>query len=359
MNELLIFGLPIIFNPRLLIPFILAPLANILITLTAIQFELMPMPSVEVSFNTPLLLNSWLATNGSAMAPVIQLISILVGVLIYLPFVKRYQRGAPVKKLVIHSLDTAYVRGIEEVLTLPGDSIAEQRMRERRVEQLRQKLMVISDQELLLEYQSQISSSTGEVVGAEALLRMRDHGGHLISPGVFLPVLEQAGLQTAVDLWVAKQLTSDIALFTADMHFEILEQDLVTDPDVLHRTIRQVHADGGKIYIDDFGTGYSSLGYLSRYDIDGAKIDRSFVLGLCTEKGRKLFSAIERMIQGLEMNIVVEGVETEAERLAITNSATTTIQGWYYSKSLPVDLFCEYVRSNQAVSVQAELKKEQ
>ncbi|MEF1292114.1 EAL domain-containing protein, partial [Vibrio sp. M260118] len=94
---------------------------------------------------------------------------------------------------------------------------------------------------------------------------------------------------------------------------------------------------GIKIHIDDSGTGYSSLSYLNQFSIDCIKVDRSFVLALNSDKGAKVFGSILSIAQQLELEVIVEGVETKEQLAHIPNSQHIKVQGWYYSKSLPLE----------------------
>ena len=109
------------------------------------------------------------------------------------------------------------------------------------------------------------------------------------------------------------------------------------------------------VHIDDFGTGYSSLSYLNKFDVDVIKVDRSFVLSLENEKGEKVFKSIMSIAKELEMGVVVEGVETDQQlNFIVEENDPVAIQGWYYSKSLSLNQFVEYVLKRDLE--QAELR---
>uniref|UniRef100_UPI001158FBB7 EAL domain-containing protein n=1 Tax=Vibrio cholerae TaxID=666 RepID=UPI001158FBB7 len=117
----------------------------------------------------------------------------------------------------------------------------------------------------------------------------------------------------------------------------------------------QMSQCGGQMCIGDFGTGYSSLSYLHRFDVDGIKIDRSFVLALVSEKGRKVFANLQLVAHSLELETIIEGVETQEQLDAMGDEYPFSVQGWFYSKSLNRSDFVEFVqRRNVSKTVPVE-----
>lgn len=124
---------------------------------------------------------------------------------------------------------------------------------------------------------------------------------------------------------------------------EITEQSLAGNFTEIRAHIEKLRAIGIKIAIDDFGTGYSSLSYLHRYPVDIVKIDRSFVVALAGARGQQVFAGLLALAENLALDIVVEGVETRWQHDWIAaHAAQLSIQGWYYSKPLPVEQFKSY-----------------
>ena len=108
------------------------------------------------------------------------------------------------------------------------------------------------------------------------------------------------------------------------------------------RTMQRLKALGVRLAVDDFGTGYSSLAYLKTFPIDTVKIDRSFVAGLPGERfDVALVSAIRKLAQALEIDIVAEGVERTEQRDALHALGVCRIQGWLYAPSLDQDVLLE------------------
>ncbi|EPH6330199.1 EAL domain-containing protein [Vibrio cholerae] len=209
------------------------------------------------------------------------------------------------------------------------------------------------------------------------------------SGATFLPFLAKAGLMKELDLWVVKQATRDVSKLTnvgvyvpvsinltaetlmdltvmaqieeiirpvaGLIHIELTEESLLADEQRLTWVFNQLHQLGVKIYIDDFGTGYSSLSYLHRFDVDGIKIDRSFVLALVSEKGRKVFANLQLVAHSLDLETIIEGVETQEQLDAMGDEYPFSVQGWFYSKSLNRGDFVEFVqRRNVSKTVPVE-----
>jgi diguanylate cyclase (GGDEF)-like protein/PAS domain S-box-containing protein len=241
--------------------------------------------------------------------------------------------------------------------------------------------------EFSLNYQPQINQVNGDVVGVEALLRWTPTGEAPVSPGIFVPILEESGMIVAVGEWVLWQACSqavawqELGLSTLRMSVNIsalqfMRSDLdVTVKRVLEITGLDPHnlcleltesmimvdsartlekmtalADTGVILsLDDFGTGYSSLEYLGRLPINELKIDISFVRRMLTTRNdAAVVNTIIAMGQGLDMELVAEGVETEEQLRYLAARDCNIIQGYYFSRPLPPEelvLFCRDWRS--------------
>ncbi|ENJ6087143.1 PTS sugar transporter subunit IIC/EAL domain-containing protein [Vibrio vulnificus] len=385
-NEILLFGLPIILNPRMFLPFFLTPAVHVVTTLLAIEIGVIDVPSASVPFNAPIIINAWLATSGDWGGVLLQLFNIAVGVVIYYPSVRNLNRLYSNREIKIDFLDTVYVRRREEADTLKDDPIATANDRARRAQEVEQRLEHIGSKEFCLEYQPQVSHQTGRVVGCEALIRAIEPDGTLVYPGTFLPWLEEAGLMKDMDLWVLKTVAKDIQewnriglyvpvsinltpAFLADqecmdkleyilapvasqVHIEITEETLLVDEQVLARSFNLLHQLGVAVYIDDFGTGFSSLSYLNRFEVDAIKVDRSFVLALDNEKGKKVFMSLLSVAEQLGLEVVIEGVESQQQLNHIPAKEHISIQGWYYSRSLQHNSFIQYcINANRLTPV--------
>jgi diguanylate cyclase (GGDEF)-like protein/PAS domain S-box-containing protein len=223
-----------------------------------------------------------------------------------------------------------------------------------------------------LHYQPQVDLASGKVVGAEALIRWRDAELGDIAPGEFIPVAEQSGFIVAIGDWVLHQAVAKAAQWHAQgrglvvcvnvsavqfhragfvdrvaealaavdlppclLELELTESILIQEAQEALRRLQALSRLGVKLSIDDFGTGYSSLGYLKRFPIDRLKIDRSFVRGLpgdASDAG--IVNAIVNLGRALHLDIVAEGVETEAQRQFLMNTGCEQYQGFLFAPAL-------------------------
>jgi diguanylate cyclase (GGDEF)-like protein len=228
--------------------------------------------------------------------------------------------------------------------------------------------------EFSLHFQPITSSATRGVVGVEALIRWHHPVHGLVPPSTFIPLAESIGLINYLGNWVLKvacmQLvqwdTQGIPLqyvavnvsaqqfrdprFTQNVRdaieltgiapsrlvFEITESLLMHDPAHAKVLLEELTGIGIRFAVDDFGTGYSSLAYLQRFPLAKLKIDRSFVENLLTSRNdQAIVSAVVGLAQTLELELVAEGVETEAQRELLTQMGCDHIQGWLICKALP------------------------
>lgn len=237
----------------------------------------------------------------------------------------------------------------------------------------------LDEEQFVLHYQPKVTLRTGKISSVEALLRWRDPENGLIAPGIFLPLLESAGLMTATGAWVLRQAAADCrewrrlgfppvriavnvsppGLRRRNMAREILDGigDLVGDPswgidievtegalvgdsEACVHSLRLLRAAGIRIAIDDFGTGFSSLGRLSELPIDTLKIDRSFTARLPADrKGCTLVSTIIGLAHAFDMTTVAEGVETHAQLNYLIGEGCDESQGYLHSRPVPKEEF--------------------
>ncbi|TDN70655.1 sensor domain-containing phosphodiesterase [Paraburkholderia sp. BL10I2N1] len=228
--------------------------------------------------------------------------------------------------------------------------------------------------EFSLHFQPITSSQTHGVVGVEALIRWLHPVHGLVPPSMFIPLAESVGLINYLGNWVLKvacmqliqwddqgirlqyvavnvspqqfrdprftdSVREAIALTGIDprrLVFEITESLLMHDPAHAKALLEELTAIGIRFAVDDFGTGYSSLAYLQRFPLAKLKIDRSFVENLLTSRNdQAIVSAVVGLAQTLDLELVAEGVETEAQRALLTEMGCDHIQGWLVCKALP------------------------
>jgi diguanylate cyclase (GGDEF)-like protein len=237
--------------------------------------------------------------------------------------------------------------------------------------------------EFSLQYQPQVNIASGTISGVEALLRWTPEGGTPISPAVFIPLLEDSGLIVAVGEWVLWQACSQcvawqqagmaslrmsvnlsaLQFIRSDLDvtvkrvldttgldprllcLELTESMVMIDSDRTLNTLAALTKTGAVLSLDDFGTGYSSLAYLGRLPIKELKIDQSFVRRmLTTQNDAAVVNTIIAMGQGLEMELVAEGVETSEQLHYLYGKQCETIQGYFFSHPLHADGVEHFIR---------------
>jgi diguanylate cyclase (GGDEF)-like protein/PAS domain S-box-containing protein len=244
----------------------------------------------------------------------------------------------------------------------------------------------IERNQLSLVYQPQMDLASGEVFGAEALLRWQHPELGLVSPAEFIPVAESTGLILPIGAWVlqaaARQLAawdrdglppitlavnvSSVQLRQADLpqlvrrtaeqagigverlEVELTEGAAMQDPQAAIAVMNTLYENGTELAIDDFGTGYSSLAYLKNFPVGKLKIDRSFVRDIGSDVGNTaIVEAIIRMASTLGMRTVAEGVETEVQLNFLRQHGCHAMQGYLLSKPLPAAEFARFLRARQ------------
>lgn len=248
--------------------------------------------------------------------------------------------------------------------------------------------------EFLLNFQPKVNVKSGEITGFEALLRWQRSGGEMVSPVVFIPVLEEFGLIEEVGEWVLRNACAQIRTWQqggltpvpvavnlspkqfqrrdisqtiaralqdhgvdpALLELEITESTAMNDAEGAIAALQNLKALGLRIAIDDFGTGYSSLSYLTRFPIDSLKIDRSFVTDLPgSQDGASIARAVITMAKALRLKVIAEGVETAAQLEFLAGNECDEIQGYYCSRPVPAEQATELLRSRRRLLPRPQL----
>lgn len=232
----------------------------------------------------------------------------------------------------------------------------------------------LAEDKFELYYQPRVDFITGQIVAVEALIRWRRPGEGLVLPTSFIPLAERSGLITEIGEWVLLEacqqakswenaglprprmsinlsprqfmqhdlldtitrILDKVELDPRYLELEITENSLVKDVDRCIEVLNEFRAVGGTVSIDDFGTGYSSLSYLKNFPVDMLKIDKVFINEITTEPDHAAITlAVISMAHSLNLQVVAEGVETEAQFDFLRAKGCDELQGYFFSKPLP------------------------
>ena len=240
--------------------------------------------------------------------------------------------------------------------------------------------------QLSLHFQPIVETATQYPHGAEVLLRWKHPERGFISPADFIPVAEATGQIIAIGDWVLEQACRSWAewrkagiepdflainisgvqlrkrfskrvaeLLTAygvpphALELEVTERVLLDDQDQVAEELASLRALGVRLALDDFGTGYSALGYLKRFRFDSLKIDQSFVAGLPDQADDvSVVKAILALAKGLDLKVVAEGVENEAQLGFLAKHACDLAQGYLFARPVDEEAYRSYLRSRRA-----------
>jgi len=223
-------------------------------------------------------------------------------------------------------------------------------------------------------YQPKVSCLSGEIVGAEALLRWNHPVRGVVSPVEFIPVLEEINLIEEVGSWVLNESCRQLRQWadhgidlpavavnlsarqldrgelvtkvraTLDLHgirpdqleLELTESLLMRNVEQVIKTLAELRQLGVRLSVDDFGTGYSSLSYLKQFPLDSVKVDRAFVQDITADPDdASITRAVITMAHQLKLKVVAEGVETEGQLALLIANQCDEIQGYFFSRPVP------------------------
>jgi diguanylate cyclase (GGDEF)-like protein/PAS domain S-box-containing protein len=236
----------------------------------------------------------------------------------------------------------------------------------------------IERNELVLHYQSKLDLATGEIIGAEALIRWHHPERGLVPPKEFISIAEDCGLIVPIGRWVLREacrqarawqvsglpdlrmstnvssvelrspgfvaglrsILADTGMDPQLLELELTETVLIDESRSVADVLRELKEIGVRLALDDFGTGYSSLTHLKRFPIDALKIDRSFVRDLTTDSdGASIVTAMIGMGRNLHMQVVAEGVETRQQLQILRAHGCHQAQGYYFGRPVPGEEF--------------------
>lgn len=243
-------------------------------------------------------------------------------------------------------------------------------------------------------YQPQINIKTGKVVGFEALLRWSDKDLGFIDTGKLISICEESNIIVDIDRFVLQQACIDINKINSELgtrlyvsvnfspkylyskevvrdvmniiertytppqniEIEITERTVMSDMDTAELNINDLSKEGIKVAIDDFGIGASSLNYLKKFKVNKLKIDRTFIRDIMhNEDDKKIVNAILALAYHFDLECTAEGVETKNQLNFLKASGCDLVQGYYYSRALPIeDLISLLKKSKERIRQKTE-----
>lgn len=299
---------------------------------------------------------------------------------------------------LIRDADTAMYRAKAEG---PGScTIFDEAMHEQVRERIELEMALrqaLGDGQLHVAYQPIVRLATGEPLGAEALVRWMHPERGPVSPAVFIPIAEDAGLITELGTWVRQEALRQLGAWRSDgtvaddfylsinvsprqltdpqlplvvsaellrygvparcVALEMTETVMVDGSTAVGRVLFELRELGVQLLIDDFGTGFSALGYLRRFPVTGVKIDRSFVTGLGVGSGDdEIVRAVVAMSHALGLKVIAEGVETRVQRDALDAIGVTHGQGWLWGPAVPAAEFATHWHTEGAAALAARTR---
>lgn len=379
-NELMIFGLPVIYNPNMLIPFICAPLCCFVISTLAMSFGLVPLTTSVVEWTTPILLGGYRST-GSVAGSILQLVNFSVGVLIYMPFIRRYDRAKEEENRANYNLLVDKCRENEknnESSTLTEESGLVGAIAKQLVTDLRD---AVNLNKLSMMYQPQCDADN-VYIGAEALLRWEHSSFGFIYPPLIIKLAAEGGFLIELEKYVFTHVRDDIeksdldrrvsinvtsvSLQNADfieflystfpdakvgntiICIEITEQTELITNSAMIVTLAKLHDHGFLLAIDDFSMGFTSVKYLQDSRFDEVKLDGSLVRGMTDNLNtRQIISSIVFLSRSLGFSVLAEFVETPEQQKQLEDIGCRDYQGYLYSRPLPLSELAEFYRGHK------------
>ena len=379
-NELVVFGLPIVLNPIYVIPFIFVPLLLTVTSFFAVSLGLVPFTVHTVEWTTPIFISGYYAT-GSFSGCLLQLFNLILGTLCYIPFVKmadnvsvfRLQKNfknlcAEFKKLE-RSNKGYCLLGRQDTLGSLAKALAED---------LRNKLQGHS---ITLFYQPQVNYD-GTIFCAEALLRWNHPRYGFIYPPLVIALAEESNLIDELGFQIIDQACETIGKLNAldldhfalsvnvtasqlenetfpsrllasiqkhhisprSLKIEITEQVALENDRGIREALLAIHNMGVQLEMDDFGMGHSSLLYLKEYPFDTIKLDGSLVQEIVSNPTcRDIISSIIYLSKSLNYQVLAEFVETEEQREILHSLGCDQYQGYLYSQAIPYEALADYI----------------
>jgi EAL domain-containing protein (putative c-di-GMP-specific phosphodiesterase class I) len=384
-NEILLYGIPVVLNPFFFMPFVLSPLLSAAFSYSAFSLGLVPPIIYATDWTTPVILSGYLST-GSIAGSLLQIFCIACSVLVYIPFVKamrNYENHRRKDRLVC--LQTAAIQAADDenqMVLSRNDAVGETA---REVSTSIHRFFEKDALPFYLVYQPK-TTKDGHVMGAEALVRWVDSELGYISPIVLVELCDESGLTSELGRWITQEAIEEYArwkqegltglhlsinlnarhlkeddgfaafvgeaiarnkLEAGEIELEITEHIAMHANDDTKTKVSALREFGIPLSIDDMGIGYSSLTYISDFGVTLVKLDISLVSHIDTDvTQQEIVRSLIQLARQLNLTVIVEGVETKEQVDALVGLGVDYFQGYYFSKPLEPTDFTAFVREH-------------
>ena len=371
-NEILLFGLPVVLNPVFLAPFIFVPMVLTAVAYLANLLGLVPLTIHNVAWNVPIFISGYLATDSVAGA-ILQLVCLAISTAIYLPFVsmdnwlKAEQFNKTFRKLVQVTSSGEVAAPGPRYISSPDKVGSLARFFAQDLER------GLKKREFYVVYQPQVDSRTGRTSGVETLLRWQHPQIGLFPPLAFIGLAEDSGFIDQLGLWVAEEavkqtsewrLTRGAEKIVVSINVSAKQLADIELPDKIkamllkynvpaenikievtesvaiggysgHKVLARFSELGFQLAIDDFGMGHTSLSYLKEFQVSSLKLDSILSRDiLVSRSSREIIATIADLCHNLNIQLIAEFVEDEAHLLKLRELGCYNIQGYFYSLPL-------------------------
>lgn len=381
-NELVLFGLPIVFNPAYLIPFLVAPAVQLVLSYLCVRHGWVTLDVAHVPWMTPPVLGGALSSGGWQGAA-LQVLNIGLSAVIYAPFVRFAERTKQEERVrdVRHNIGEIHSLQLQNLRVLNRhDHIGHTARR-----LLHEFIRDIGSARVFLAYQPQ-HDRRGRIVGVEALLRWEHPQFGFIPPAVICGLAEEAKRIIPLGRWVIEQACRELmrwkkagienlrmsvnlsplqlrdetlpehvqsclrasGLLPAELGLELTESQHVPDDPVSINTLKNLEALGIYLEMDDFGMGYSSMLYIRRFNFDAIKLDGSLTREVLLDNNcSDIIASVVLLGRAVGIRVVAEYVETREQQALLEELGCEVFQGYLYSAPLAGAQCLEYLLRNQ------------
>lgn len=384
-NELVIFGLPIAFNPIYFLPFLLVPLLQIVVSYFCLRYGLILIDVVRVPWITPPVLAGTI-NSASWHGGALQFVNILISAAIYAPFVRFAERQRKTESFNNVRRILSEIEGVRVQTTSVLKRHDDVGHTARKL--LQEFMQDLGSSRVFLAYQAQHDAQQ-RVVGVEALLRWKHRHFGFVSPVVICSLLEESNQIVPLGRWtiaVACQQLCDWKrtgidnlrmsvnlsplqlkdrtllpfideclqanqLLPGELALELTESQHVPEDALSVQTLKSLEATGVHLEMDDFGMGYSSMLYIRRFHFDAIKLDGSLTREVLQSNNCcDIIASVVQLARALNMRVVAEYVETREQQVVLERLGCDAFQGYLYTPALVGESCLDYLRRQTRVA---------